>query len=100
MRPRPARPVAAPSRVTTAAVQKPASPYKIVSGPAAMPSRTASPPARTNVKKPSTSVLRQASAEQNYNEPAEFKVDRTRSTPIVRSQSPETELEVPVNPLR
>lgn len=99
--PRPARPVATQSRMTTAAVQKPASPYKIVASPQAMPSRTVSRPATSGAtQKPSRSVLRQASAEQGYYEPAPIKVDRNRATPIIRSQSPDAEDDVPANPLR
>jgi hypothetical protein len=99
--PQPARPVAARARVTTAAAAKPASPYKIVAAPQAMQSRAVSRTAlATAAKKSSQSVLRQTSAEQNFYEPAPIKVDRSRVTPIVRSQSPEVEDEVPVNPLR
>jgi hypothetical protein len=99
--PQPARPVATRSRVTTAAVQKPASPYKIVATPQAMQGRAISRTTITSaVKKPSQSVLRQTSAEQTYYEPATIKIDHGRAAPIVRSQSPEVESDVPVNPLR
>jgi hypothetical protein len=94
--------VTAPSRVTTAAT-KPASPYKIVAAPAANPRHVSRPAASTTVKQPtSQSVLRRASAEQTYKEPAALKVDHSRTAPIIRSQSPETDAsyDVPANPLR
>ena len=102
---KPARPVAAPSRPSTAATQK-ASPYKIVAGPATTPARQVNRPAAASntaaKKSTSQSVLRRASAEQSTREPAPLKVDHARTAPIIRSQSPDaaSSSDVPSNPLR
>lgn len=104
-RPVSARSATAQPRVTAAPPAR-TSPYKIVSAPQASTPRTSrqaiSTPATSVRKSSEQSVLRRASAEQTYNEPATLKVDRQRTQPIVRSQSPEADAayEIPANPLR
>jgi hypothetical protein len=103
--PRPARPVAAPARMTTASAPKPQaaapsaprqqSPYKIVRA-------TNNPPAQQSTSSTGQSVLRRASAERYSSEPATLKADQRRGAPIIRSQSPDEadDYRVPANPLR
>jgi hypothetical protein len=85
------------------------SPFKVVK------EQTAAAPPKTTVRRPAStitakeeirtitarSVLRQASAETEVNEPARHNINRARALPIVRSQSPDhNEQEIPLNPLR
>jgi hypothetical protein len=101
------RSVAASARVASTTVPQ-SSPYKIIAAPTNSLSRAANRPAAQSAaaaahstrKLPGQSVLRRASAEDDYYEPAPHKVDHSRATPIIRSQSPEAEYEVPANPLR